>query len=529
MVQFADLPQDVLETFIYFLSPEDITSLKLTSKSLYYQISNSSYVWQQLYYKTFGSKPTPYSLNKWSELYEKRSKGRLYCWGSMVGGRLGFNSSDIPRDHVSRSAFRTGVPVPTLVPKLDTFVLADVSAGGFSHQLLTSAGEIYSLGSWHSGHRSVGPDSADYEVTQQHAEPTRTLYEGGSGVPFPPDLAARLRRARPLITGRRGGGRINDPTILPFPLTSTSPVHQEASTTRTDTANRFLNHEHAPQKGSNVKFISISSGRCHFIALDNTGNVWSWDNPRTGYGINIQFFDESGNNIIDKGHKVLRCHAGWNSTAAYLYGYGLVYWEKRSALEEGKPYAVAHHTLVPNTGMINGEDKVIDFMVGDGYLVYLTQRGELFRNDMIGMESYPLTKFSKVLVENCDTTEPKFVRLSGNFNTFACFTNDDLVFLGSKDGDEPELVQELKHKNCISVAVGDYHLLALCNDGSLYSWGLESAGCGCLGLGTDPQGSEREDRGSIRVRKPTLVETEGKVIAIAAAGWHSSAIVIKDD
>lgn len=346
-------------------------------------------------------------------------------------------------------------------------------------------------------------------------------------MPPPPDLRYRLARVTgfpPFNTGRLGGTVLN-PTIMPVPMPDlpTSPFEPPNVENEGREMNRFI-HKEFCLESPDAKFVSVSSGRCHFVALDNAGNIWSWDDPRTAHGVNIQFIGPDGKNLISEGHKVLQCIAGWDSSVAYLYNYGLVYWRKRTALGENDHFALAHHQLVPGTGEVNGNNKVVDFIVGDGFLVYLTADGGLYRNDMIGEVSFPLIKFQGYLKKNAQSLQPKFTRLSGNFSTFACFTNEDIVLIGSRDIDEPQIIEELQHRGCISIAVGDYHFLALCEDGSLYTWGLESQTCGCLGLGLDPEGSIREGNGT-RIRKPTLIPTEGKVIAISAAGWQSSAII----
>ena len=46
-----------------------------------------------------------------------------------------------------------------------------------------------------------------------------------------------------------------------------------------------------------------------------------------------------------------------------------------------------------------------------------------------------------------------------------------------------ELILEDSNDHIISLAAGDYHILALTEKGNIYSWGLESQFSGCLGLG----------------------------------------------
>ena len=82
----------------------------------------------------------------------------------------------------------------------------------------------------------------------------------------------------------------------------------------------------------------------------------------------------------------------------------------------------------------------------------------------------------------------------------------------------------------IQVALGDYHHAALTSSGELFTWGNGSRGQ--LGLG----GTAR--RGEIRVEEPEKVvfpvDMMGEdkkgcfVFGIAAAGWHTGALVLRD-
>lgn len=513
---FLDLGADIIESDIVpLLAPSDIKSLKLVSKSLYQLVEQSSFVWHELFKKTFGTTPTPFSMNKWPELYSIRAKGRFYSWGAMTGGRLGLSSKDVPDDNLERQGFSVGVCKPTRVPGIDE-ILADVSAGGFSFQILTAGGDIYSTGSYHAAHQTgPGPDEADYNEFQNQIRHQESVLFN------PINMSQRLN---PLMPIRIGGARpINRGPATPMPGSFPSAPYQikeQAQESKAKVENKFFVKERAQ---FDHKFVSVSSGRAHFIAMDNFGNVWSWD--RGDYGVKIRFNDPEGNNLISKGKFVLKALAGWDSSVVYIYNHGLVYWKKRDSLKKDELEAAAHHRLIPNTGDITGSGKVVDFMAGEGFIIYVTAEGKIYRNDMIGEESFLLSKFQDYLKLNGKSLAPKFNRLSGSFRSFAAFSNEDLVLLGSKTSDEPVIVDELQKRDCVSIAVGDYHFLALLRDGTVLSWGLESNFCGCLGLGKEPEGATREGS-SRRVRAPTQLDVGGgKVVAIAAAGWQSSAII----
>jgi SCF-associated factor 1 len=113
---------------------------------------------------------------------------------------------------------------------------------------------------------------------------------------------------------------------------------------------------------------------------------------------------------------------------------------------------------------------------------------------------------------------------------------------------QPKIIPEIQNKSVISVVIGDYHNAALTSDGKLLTWGAYSNGA--LGLG-DPaymtpgepggfanqqafqQAMQRFHGTPPDVHRPTEVrfDHEGSVkkgfcFAIAAAGWHTGALVI---
>lgn len=85
----------------------------------------------------------------------------------------------------------------------------------------------------------------------------------------------------------------------------------------------------------------------------------------------------------------------------------------------------------------------------------------------------------------------------------------------------------------ISLSFGDYHTIALTDKGDIYTWGLESELCGCLGLG-NPNTIQSEQIGSfenlrsVRVNKPAKVQIEGTCVAVTAGGWQTGALILKD-
>ena len=120
----------------------------------------------------------------------------------------------------------------------------------------------------------------------------------------------------------------------------------------------------------------------------------------------------------------------------------------------------------------------------------------------------------------------------------------------------PDPLVELQGKDVIQVALGDYHNLALSARGEVYAWGQGDEGQ--LGLGQEgvrgptvnvpkrvsfllrptsadgyDEAEDRELRRQVEGRDDEAEGDEGKdeepfVFAIAAAGWHSGALVLGD-
>lgn len=114
---------------------------------------------------------------------------------------------------------------------------------------------------------------------------------------------------------------------------------------------------------------------------------------------------------------------------------------------------------------------------------------------------------------------------------------------------EPKITPSLQNRSVISVVLGDYHNVALTSTGKVLSWGSYSLGA--LGLGDPtkllpgtPGAFITQEQREFAMRagrgEPPSVETPTEVrfdygrktpkdrfcFAIAAAGWHTGALVI---
>lgn len=495
------LGEDVVSSqLVSLLSVEDVISLRSTCRDIHKWL-NTSAVWHVLFVKSFGNAPTPFlsSSYKWPELYKLRRKAKVFTWGKTAGGRLGYLIRDAPQTHVARTGMQPCICRPSEIKHLHDEVLADVTAGGFSFQILTSEGVLYHTGvNWNGGLKS-GPGPLEDDQ-----------------FPFPVDHLG--------FTHREGGGIRDAVGVMPMPFTGHRSAAVPPFPRTAANSNSFITKLEIFADSQTVHLVSISSGRCHFIALDSSNWIWTWDNPKQGKnGIKLQ---------LGFANLIVKIAAGWNFSCCLVDKLGLVYWKSREPfrgnIEQQQSPTRAHCKVVPRIP----NEEVIDMVALDNCLVFITDTGRIYRFDLDGSRPYPLVSFNSWLNSHSEQTTPKFVRLSGSFKNFSAISDDGFVLIGHKEIDSPSVVKALQQKNVINVQFGDYHQLALTKDGELFSWGRESQFCGCLGLGDRESLQMREggrvEGSAVCFKAPQKVETNGKCLAICAGGWQSCAVVAED-
>lgn len=525
-----------------YLSEKDILALSCTSKTLHYYTSLQS-VWHDLYFETFGGQPNPFTSVKWPEMYKWRSRAGMFTWGEPSNGRLGYQVSSVPE---SERRNYTAVFRPQQVPGLKDLVVADVVGSGYSFSLLTGTGQIKTMGMLTENRAyATGPRRVPFHGNDRPLLPHAVVPRGP--LPHP--------RHVPLQTGAilppRGQVFAEPLTLLESSDEEHDPAEQEDRIDYNElSVGRSLSIPRTLEFNTDmdVRIKSISAGRRHLLALDDDNNIWVWDQMYAMPGVKLAFpFNKDGPT-----KKIRKICAGWNYSTALVEGVGLLVWfderlqplpfyksERATNKKEGKTVDV-NPTLVPLTNSDAGsDDYVVDLVACENFLVYVTAGGKLFSvntsnaDKIIDEPRVPLTAFTEELlrlVGHSKSFTAKFVKLSGSYRHFAAFSNTDNVLLGvnPSSSTDPVVVPELQNVGCLSVATGDYHFLALLHGGRLLSWGRESRFCGALGLGNSSEvlakGGLQENR-DVVLNIPIEVEMEGKVLAIAAGGWHSCAIV----
>ncbi|KAF6015469.1 hypothetical protein HII13_000001 [Brettanomyces bruxellensis] len=468
------LPEDILVFHVVkYLELKDIKNLFLTCKQLSRSL-NCPTVWHVIYMKTFAeAQDENYSFEmfyKWGPaMYKQRKHSVLKLFGSNSFGRLGctretYNNSKYEIVNGQRRYYGT-------FQMTSQSGYADISAGGFSFEILGIDGTLSFTGyDWHG----------------------------------------RLGRIAPGLKGERIG------TI-------------QAARPRNP-----INTVQALYWKTLPRFTAVSSGRAHFLALDSDNNLWTWDDGHVLlYGEHLTLWD----GIIDKEikGKILKIRAGWNLNSCMVAGVGIVVWSYRTV---NNSLTKAYVRILPRTN----ENYIFDYVLLESAVIMIDRHGILKKIDFSGLNldeissenvhlppTVVLDQFMSYIKTNGSS---RFIRLSGCYETFAVISEGDDVLIGKRGRMQfklPLIMASLKQKSIITVAAGDYHFLALDNKGQVYSWGRESMANNCLGLGKLTtilsKGIGYMDGKDLVVPDPQPIQVSGRVLAIAAAGWHSALIV----
>ncbi|EEQ37976.1 hypothetical protein CLUG_02099 [Clavispora lusitaniae ATCC 42720] len=536
MITFTELGEDIIvANLCQFLSPIEIFNLSLTCKQLHsYLTSNEAY--HLLFLYRFG-KLTPLNLKEydWEHLFKKRCAKNLnfYTWGSANQGRLGYLLRDIP--DANRSQLYFGVHTPTKVPNFDSSVIDQVHAGGYSFQLLTK-GKIYCIGANYCGsHGSSTPGPLQNDYVPR--------IDSGRTIGFVSLTQPRLATEAGL---RAVHHRIPDNPNLRLPPEQLEFPPELERTDIEETS--FVTKMSLPSSWDreNRKIVNISSGRKHFLALDDEGAVFTWDSGNSDWKTGVQ--------VIFPGlhGRIRSVSAGWNLSSCFMTGVGIVVWYSRDSITK-EDYEASKFKAKANYIVIPGSEAIVDYIALQDSVMYIRDDGDLFKfhinasamanghencNDSIW--NVPMKAFNSWLAKfnKQNKMEATFTKLSGCYQSFAIFTNHGQVLLGKQGSDDeanlPKVIPELQNKGIIQISMGDYHYLALTDKGKLLSWGLEPQNSGCLGLGNLSEIADEtittENRNHI-VTEPHEVKNpspNGKWLAVSTSGWHAGGLYISE-
>ncbi|EDO15450.1 hypothetical protein Kpol_1027p25 [Vanderwaltozyma polyspora DSM 70294] len=589
---------DIVQATLPFLSPDDIRNLSLTNKYFHKLLNygSSETLWHELFHKVYSTLNTneePFQINEqsefktcaenilvkrfpnasWQDRYTMRTKNtRFYSWGCLRNGRLGYtlsSSAEIPESSINTIGIqgKAGINSPISVPwielnddTIDDFAVVQISGGGFSFQILTKSGEIYSTGTtFTGGHKGPGAaeGESDYNPYRELIEEIedslpRVRLGGRSHINTTGTLSGRTmlphnRVINPIASIPPGVPPNNSDFNLGHPHTDIYAGFAEMERASSQTLpenqsirrmfprnslkfyNKTSNDDGDTEKHTveDIKFSSICSGRSHFLALDDNNDIYSWDSTDSDHGVLLRFKDLDTTNT----QPILKIGCGWNFNCAYVYHVGLIVWNSRSVLKKGDKFSYANYKIIPGTSGSETDSKVVDFAcIHDEKVLFITNNGNklnIYEKGVVNTLSLDITG--------------KILKITVSYSSLVIFTDNDCYFFKLHDGNidvDSRIILKLDDPDdhFISLASGDYHHIGLTQSGNIYTWGLESQWSGCLGLGSPDHIVDElhvgnvENHRDIRVLKPTKLELgEGSAgMAVAAGGWQTSALILKN-
>lgn len=539
----TELNTDTLYSVCKFLSADDIFNFSLVNKQIYNELQTSQ-IYHLMYVAKFGLSSNPIGSN-WTEKFKLRvgKNCQFFTWGAADFGRLGYLLKDLPSENKTKTHH---VKVPSNVLNFNHQLIIDVKSTGFCFLILTGNGIYYTGSDYRKKHdiTSPGPLESDYAPPVRVTALTGPIARPGGGPGAAGRFPGRLGGGPRVMPRHHTGGDISDtptlignlggpsrgptnpnlrlpPDAIPSLRDYTSPSNSSGDVPESS----FVTKVKTPGK-----IISISSGRQHFIGLDDQNHIYTWDTGNSSLdGIRLKFPGLNAKPI-----RKIKC--GWNLSGFYT-GQELVVWYSRDKVDKSQVEAQEYEA---EASYLCIEIQVIDFHLGNDFIILLTHNGAFVyhldtmhyyhqhsgegRTDVPIQDLEPMIKFNLWLREtNDEGSSAEFTKITGCYNNFAIFAGDKVLF-GNKLilYDEGEPIQRQLPEGIIEIEMGDYHYLALTDKGELYAWGVESNDCGCLGVSDEVKIKEGRN---MKVNEATKVD--GKWVAIAAAGWHSGGIKVE--
>lgn len=474
--KLLDLPIDILYLIFPYLDVPEFVALTSTCKVLHQELSQYAPYWRTATRSTFRVPNQPVVENdgeRWRKMYKRfTTQSKVYTWGNNDKGVLGHSTVTAAtlnaappglRMRMSRRSRHVSWPTE-MANTHDIGNIADMQCGGWSTNLLTSKGAIYSVGV--------------LDGLQSHTHITRPqqAYLAPQKLRYPPGFAHP--------TERYGSST----AVMQF---SAGRAHILAISD----SGRIWSWQNIDHAAYNVKFL------------------------------NVEVKERAMNEEVGYVEKVV---AGWNKSSALINGAGIVLWEplarEHGAQESEEDAALVLETAtVPLSGFrrtrvnarssdVQGEHigEVQSYIVLEQHVVFSTHLGKVFASNITWTrEEQALSSPVEILLENGsfvnEGERSSFVTdVQGSFRSFSIFTRSGAVLIGNNqtlddvfaNPAQPSTLKRypaLQNNGVISLAFGDYHFHALHSDGHITSYGNELQGCGALGLGghADPEGRLR--------------------------------------
>ena len=208
MTQLDDLPEDVLFIILSNLTPGDYLAFCQICRPVYAKHRQEPFYWRTTTAATFRLPISPLLAAdgpRWYSLYKKlATQTKLYTWGQGLKGNLGHGVS-LPTHHRPPPPFRglqgRAIPrAPHRPPPRQIFqrtssswpteahvpdevgVIADLQCGGWSTTILSSSGKLFTTGALDSLNGiTVGETSNEFKRLEYLTQSTSAIHQFSSG------------------------------------------------------------------------------------------------------------------------------------------------------------------------------------------------------------------------------------------------------------------------------------------------------------------------------------------------------------
>ena len=381
-----------------------------------------------------------------------QSTGNVYAWGYNYYGQLGNNTT---------TEETTAVEVQTASAALSN--VTDVAAGANHSVAVDSNGNAWAWGYNGSGQLGNGTTTnSSVAVQMQNASGNLT---GITAIAAGDNFTVALK---------------NDGTVWAAGLNSNGQLGIGNTTQQTKAVQVMTSSTIAL---SNI--VSISAGATHAMALDSSGNVWTWGNNSTGqlgignttqqtYAVQVTAISGIGQIAAGASHSLAMTV---NGSAVYAWGYN-------SSGQLGNNTNTQENSPITMTGVSNAKN----IAAGLGHSVILENDGTVWAvgHNYVGELGIGTTVDSHVAVQMPGVSGILAIAARGdrtlmysNVGTILGVGDDFYGALG--DGKlgyqlSPYSVTALTGVTQVSSGNDGYHSLAVTNAGAIYAAGWNSLG-----------------------------------------------------
>ena len=284
-----------------------------------------------------------------------------------------------------------------------------------------------------------------------------------------------------------------------------------------------------------VAIVSIDMGRSFGLLLDDTNCLYGLRDFSTGP---CQIYLMCGLNDDDPcSPHIDQLSAGW-SMAAILSRGQIYVWEMNWPLDDVTEKSISPVRVEVGEESTDEGTEVVGVVVAENFLVYLTRQGVVYKVH-INLAAFaensnaPLVPIQLIHFVSTNPLAP-ISHIRGAFHSFAVYNKTGLVMIGHKNTTQntrPLIMPELQNCGVLDISWGDYHVLAVKENGELITWGCESKHCGSFGLGS---AATAKAKGAVQHLSDLILESpvrvdrflQQRVFKIAAGGWQSAALVL---